>query len=156
MALYLPHPVDYASIPLDSPMTSLKYIGPYLAERFRTESIWPLGSRQQHPIHTVRDLCDFFRTRRVVQGARRRLTAWLERITTNGRPRQCVEPGKFVVPGGDYHRYHVRDVNECGFNVIVGFLRYHFPAAPHDQKIPHPKRGRQAHVKYPALCRVQG
>jgi len=155
MANHLPHPVDFGALGLDEPLRKLKYIGAYIAGRFVAESVWPVNSRNVHPIHTLRDLHSFFRQRRPVPTARANITTWLERIMANDRPRQCVEKGKDIPPGNHRHLYHVRDVNECGFNVIVGFLNYHFPDPPHRAKIPRAKTGRAFYVKYPLVCREQ-
>ena len=152
MAAYLPHPVDYDSLNLDQPVQKMKYIGPYIAERFLTASFWPVTSRNVHPITTLRDLRDFLRSRRPLRNTRANMTLWLERVMSNARPEQCVEQGKDVPP--DHHLYHVRRVNECGFNAVVGFWSHHFPDRPHRSKIPRPKLGRSFPVKYPQLCRV--
>lgn len=152
---YLPHPIDYAQYQLHAPLTVLKYIGPYLSDRFVTESFWPATSNNPNnarPIQSLGDLRDFI----VNKGGTRvrpNLRAWLRRIMTNERRRECVGQPKMVA--GSARRYDVNEVNYCGYNSVVGFLRHHFPAgSPHHGKIPMPLTGRAEHVKYPARCAV--
>jgi hypothetical protein len=152
MAQYLPTPIDYNTLPFETPLIKLKYIGPYLRDRFLTESFWPVGTRNIHPIRTLGHLHDFFISRRALPTARRNVTRWLEHIMTNDRAGQCVEPGR-QVPPDNVHLYRVRQINECGFNAVVGFFEHHFSNPPHNRKIPRPKTGRQFHIKYPIICR---
>jgi hypothetical protein len=158
---YPPHPVDYAQYQPHAPVTVLKYIGPYLSERFVTESFWPASSNNANnarPIQSLGELRDFIVHKSGVN-ARRNLRAWLRRIMTNERSRQCVmqrklQP-KMVDPEGVPRRYDVNEVNYCGYNSVIGFLRHHFPAGnAHHGKIPMPLTGRAEHVKYPPRCAV--
>ncbi len=128
-----------ADIDLDSPLTRLKYVGPYLSQRFRTHSIWPPGHAhsQLHPIRTLGELCAFVQTRRG-RNAKRNLSEWLRIITENIKAGECVESR--TIPGRLHEHYRVRPQNLFGHTMILNFLRQYLPRR-HQKKIP----ARQSH-----------
>ncbi len=128
---------------LDLPVAQLKYIGPYLAQRFRTHSLWPPGSHnpQLYSITTLRDLLNFVRTRRG-QNVRSNLSRWLQLIASNAREGECVtsrtthpdHPG--ILP----NQYRIRAQNLYGHTMVLNFLRQYLPPN-HLYKLP----ARQSH-----------
>lgn len=123
----------------DSPLTRLKYVGPYLSQRFITHSLWPPDHphAQLHPIRTLGELSDFVRTRRG-RNAKRNLSEWLRLITENARTGLCVDSTR--IPGRAPEQYRIRPQNLFGHTMILNFLREALPAA-HHSKIPQ----RQSH-----------
>ena len=124
---------------LDLGLTQLKYVGPYLSERFRTHSFWPPNDhrrRRLHPIRSLRDLVNFVVSRRGPH-AKGNLTEWLRVITENARAGDCVttvnEPHACPF-------YRVRPQNLFGHTMIINFLRAYVPRS-HQSKVP----ARQAH-----------
>src|SRR5437868_15238589 len=103
----------------DDPISSLKYIGPYLQQNFETRSFWPPDSANVYPIETLRDLVQFIQTRSVndITATKARIRKWLAIITKNERNGQCVEPAK--LRGDAEYLYKVRQSNVKGYNVII-------------------------------------
>ena len=126
---------------LDSPLTRLKYIGPFLAERFQTHSFWPPEGRgsQLVPLTSLRELLTFVKARRGPH-TKRNLSSWLRAITTNERAGECLDSR----PIETCVHYRVRPQNLFGHTMILNFLREFLPPA-HRNKIPlrqhHPTTG---------------
>lgn len=123
---------------LDNSISALKYVGPYLASRFRTHSFWPPDgpNSRHHPIYTLRELLRFVQSRRG-QNARYNLTNWLNLITTNAQAEQCV-PAEHLET---CRHYRVRGQNLWGRTMVINFLREYLPEN-HIHKVPV----RQAHT----------
>jgi hypothetical protein len=138
------------NLPLNSLIVRLKYIGPYLAERFETESYWPATSHRaadQRPMRTLHDLVDFVEQRR--GNARKGVKAWLQRICENARGGACVDPPKMLQ--GVKRRYQAREVNEAGYNAVIMFLRARVNGRSL-RNVPAHFRNRQLSSRYPEEC----
>lgn len=141
--------VDY-----DDPISSLRYIGPYLEENFASKSFWPPGSNNARPISTLQELINFIRTRsgNDIPATRSRVKEWLMEIMRNERSGQCVEPAK--LRGGADYLYKVRQSNVKGYNTIIDFLRDNFEGTIHYDKIPRRLPNLPETQKYPNICRT--
>jgi hypothetical protein len=131
-----------------TPLTQLKYIGPYLDGRLQAQGL-----------RTVSDLIRDAAGRPSARNIEQHLTE----IMRNQRANECVGRGEGL--------YHIRDVNWAGFNTLINMLRAareEWPNAPRQRRVPrfvhaarlpreHVVRDRQtAHcgcLRDPATCR---
>ena len=127
-------------------LRSLKYVGIYWEDRFKTESYW---TSKQYPIRSLEELIRFVNSRRGYL-MKERLKDWLSRVMRNRRANECVEGSEKLI-NGSLIRYRVRHENEKGWNAIVDFLREHVREEMR-RKIPARKRGRRV-SNFPLKCK---
>jgi len=138
---------------LQDNLDTIKYIGPYLYNRFQTESFWPPDSNNLRPLRTKGDLVNFVSSRHITDRTSVNLKLWLTRIMQNERPNQCVEPIKYI--NNRWCLYHTRFENIYGFNAILQFFRNHIPRGhPIRRHLPRKKTGKAWTTKYPRFCDV--
>jgi hypothetical protein len=110
MDAYVTNAFQQGDLTADSPLELLNGIGPYLMTRIKTT----LGFHAPQNV-TIRDFVQKFRNKSAAQVAR-----LLQLMLQNQRANQCVLHNSNQ-PRPDYH---VRDVNQRGFDVCVALLRY--------------------------------
>jgi len=138
---------------LDESLSSIKYIGPYLEQSFKTNSFWPPHSNTLHPIESKTKLINFIKTRRSNDKIelKKKITKWLRETLKNDRQGQCV--GEISFHQGENYRYRVRQTNLEGYNAIIDFLRDKLYNTVHYYKIPN-KLPRVR--RYSSICKVGG
>jgi hypothetical protein len=140
------------AIAAGTPINSLKYIGDYLSDRFRTHSFWPPDSDTPRPILTLEQLVRFVKTRSVrdIPATRRRLTEWLDFILQNAHPGQCVGDPLYI--DHEWRRYKVREQNQYGHFAIISYLRGELIGTVHYGKVPLKKPRLPVHRSHPRSC----
>jgi len=121
------------SIDLQTPLRSLLYIGPYIAQRLA-------ASRPR--LRTVGDLARMARTRNAQQ-----IRDILSDACRNRRANQCIrDTGQGVARNGVTNQYHVREVNLRAYNTLRNLLaaaRQHwaiFRGIPRNLRAAHVQR----------------
>lgn len=122
---------------MNEKLSSIKNIGPFLENAFKTRSYWPPDSNTLRPIRSVKDLISFVKTRGSIDKAetKRKLSLWLKSIMKNIRSGECI--GKTVKVNGQDSQYKVRKSNLEGYNSIISFLRDSLDGTLHYDKIPN-------------------
>jgi hypothetical protein len=129
---------------LNEPISSAKYIGPYLAE-----------SLSNFGIDTCFDLVQFFMvnfSHGQEQLMRNECKLFLRNLLINDRPLQCTFDNTRIINGAE-RGYHIRYTNQYGYNAILNIWRHYIPY-PHSLKIPRKFRGKSERMKYPLLCQM--
>lgn len=111
-----------------SPLLDLRYVGPYLSERAATlpAGLLALNDAMGHAPHSIKTVNDLILK---ASQARTRVNVdrLLEHCSYNKRRNTCV------VQGATKPKYHVPDVNVCGYNSLLAVLRYaHTHKGTHD------------------------
>jgi hypothetical protein len=125
---------------------NLKWIGPYLSNRFINESYW---GNVQIEIKSKEELLYFVSSRRITDNTRQRFMNWLTRILTNRRSSECVGDAK--IRRGRLIQYNVRNVNQKGWNSVIDYLRNELIGNPIREYLPSKKRARPI-MSYPNRC----
>jgi hypothetical protein len=105
------NPANIPNIDPNSTIRKLKWIGPYLAGRFRDQ-----GYRR------LQDVLD--RISRHTQASNR---SWLQNLMQNERPLQCIPSERGIFFGRPRNGYRIRSVNYFGYNAIITYARYRLP-----------------------------
>lgn len=121
------------SVNLNTPLTQLLYIGPYIGGRL---------AAHRPPLLTVGDWARFAQRHSAIQ-----IHNTLSELTRNRRANECIrDTGRGVARNGVTDQYHVRDVNLKGYNTLRNLLvavRRHwavFRRIPQRLRVEHPQR----------------
>lgn len=140
-------------------LQEITYIGPYIANRFNTHSVW---NGQNVPVDNLQQLKEFIvrRANNVNENqAKKKISEWLKNVTTNQRSQQCLENENYIRDiDGVERRYKIRKFNFFAYNAIIDFWNQVIPNDMLYQnkriKMKIPRKIPQLSIrhKYPVAC----
>lgn len=130
---------------LDDSVSTMRYIGPYLAEKLDNVGISTIGD-------LVEFLENFSDGDEDPVEVRWQVRDWLREILENERPGQCVFSASRYVNGEEF-MYFTRITNQEAYNAVIRLWRAYVRGAAR-MWIPYRFRERSERTKYPHRCRI--
>ncbi len=128
---------------LEDSVSTMRYIGPYLAEKLDNAGILTIGD-------LVEFLENFSDGNQDSVEVRWQVRDWLREVLENERPAQCVISRSRNVNGD---MYFTRKTNQEAYNAIIRLWRA-YVYGPARLWIPYRFRERLFQTKYPPRCRI--